>query len=636
MDQITAQVTSGLNAWRARTWLALFTVGILVAYFPFVSNKFTLGLYDSHFMYTNINDPPGLFFREAIHLISIARPIPAAFTNITFWSLIRDLSDLRLHSWFRMFTLIMLGWQFIYISKHYLKFSSTQAVACSLCIFVIPSFHYAVINPTGYVPFLVTIFLMNLSYIYISKKDPRFIIILFYSTSSNGNERFIRKYVEYLTSKPVLLFLCYFLLAMYDYPPNALLIFVYPVARLLFAPIPYFLRVAFALRDIVLFSAAMIIYFLATKLIYFPVVKIVFALKTYREGDQPEYIFGLIKNPWVIFDRFFDVMRVAGDLWLFPQAGLRYVYLMILAVALFVIAIRAAVTAGASLNSQATADGVKRFDRDMFRSTQWRAESRPSFSSRLHEIQDNHAVVLALTAVIFVLTAVPIILPSGGFIDYRTIVAPTATAAMLFAYLICILLREVSGQITRLSPLHNSQRLRQVVLGGGLLSLIAFVNYEQSITVELAKRELAYIHGHVRAALSVGAKTIIMVDPRATLNPRELKVTADRDAKPTMPYIFGCYSIICSPSIHIFKYSLQEMGLPFTALEVEVLRGEAFAGVKCEMFDKGQIGQSVNIEHANKFICLRHCTTVANHVEAFRRAGKNYCFSHDQNAWHVY
>lgn len=586
--------------WSSRAWYGLLALALCAAYFPTITHVFAIHNDHDHLLYKS----HGLLYHEAPHLVSIARPIAAIFSNLPLLFL-HDVQDILFYRIVSLGSLVLLGWQFMYIATRYLAIDVAMAFFCALAVFLMPPLYYSVMNASAYVPHLVTIALAAASFLYLSKSDVALVFAMSRAEASGDGAGFLKALKQCFLSKNLTLFFVLFQLAMFCYPPNALIILAFPVARCLFGGMTPYYRIIFALRDLALIGLGLVAFMVLTKAVYFPALEAMSLIHAFPHGGAgAEYAYQFVDDPWNVLHRLAEVTVVATDLWFVPQMSWHIVFFTLLGAALVSLLARGYVSRPAAVEVPARISGI--------------AAPTPTLNWKLF------LCYMGIAAVVFAMSGAPIILSYGGMVTYRTLVAPTAIAAVVFVYaaLLCAqavapLLRTGARPWLPLAPLAL-----------GSLAVIAIVAHQQMITITLAKREYQYIAQHVRQALAQGSDAIVMIDTRKTFFPQEIPITSDRDGKPTVPYELGCFSTVCFSTYGIFATALRELGLPMSRLKADIMRGEEYSGVACPMF-RGDAASRDDLQQLPPALGRR--------VARLRETKASvYCFRYDLAAWHGY
>jgi Family of unknown function (DUF6056) len=236
-----------------------------------------------------------------------------------------------------------------------------------------------------------------------------------------------------------------------------------------------------------------------------------------------------------------ELMTTSGDLWLLPQYQLH-----ILAAAVVVASVAVA-------NLVPSAAG----SRLVLRS--WTSEG---------------AVVLLGLVVCFAMAASPVLAPAGGFVAYRTVVAPAALAAIVFIFAFRSLLALVSTRA--------ADSAMVVVAGIAFTSSLA----ANVAIMRLARNEYAYFAGIVRQAVAAGSRTIVVIDPRPMGGPEMYNRSPiyDQQGRAVPPHDLGCFASYCLQTGTIISVISVQLGLAKDAFAVFVPRGDVpVHGLNCAM-----------------------------------------------------
>ena len=144
-DQTVAPPIKKSSVWAA----AIFAVVIAIAYAPNVVEIFNiLDDYDVLLFKNQYFHLPHL---ETEHLLSIARPVAALFTNV-FILFVQSVESLR---WLRIFSILttcLLGAQMLRICIFRLRTRVSDALAITLGTFLGLPFIYAIVDATAWAP----------------------------------------------------------------------------------------------------------------------------------------------------------------------------------------------------------------------------------------------------------------------------------------------------------------------------------------------------------------------------------------------------------------------------------------------------------------------------------------------------
>lgn len=301
----------------------VFAVAIAVAYSPGVLNVFSiladfdaLALKREHFFFHN----------EAVHLLSIARPVAALLSNLPV-PFVQSPEDFR---WFHLFSLLtvwVLGWQMISTCIVRLYTSVWDAAAVTLATFLGLAFIYAVLESTAWAPHLFTTFLAFWAYSVLSRSNVRALSFPGYVARREYRALF-GQLMAYCFERPVWIACLIYQCAFYSYPPFALLVVLFPVIVVLFSRAPVAYRLLIAVRDVLFVGANLVFFFLSTALIYLPLVRL-FTAKGSGAANayDSEYVanlyaghqFAYNTDVSVVARRLGHLLTVSGDLWFLPQ-----------------------------------------------------------------------------------------------------------------------------------------------------------------------------------------------------------------------------------------------------------------------------------------------------------------------------
>lgn len=473
-----------------------------------------------------------LFFTEAGDLAAIGRPVAALLSNIPMLP-VGEFADFRWTRLFSLLTVCVLGAQMISISVRTLQVRTLDAVAVALATFLVPSFIYATLNATAWAPYLVAVFISFAAYAMLSRSDVE--ALPFLALARDRDYRGMARQVRaYAALRAVLVATLILQLALYDYPPDGLAIAIFPAIGLLFSQAPQPWRTLRALRDLAFVVANLAIYGVTARLIYIPIVSLFVA----RGGDpgafdqrvSVSYRYALNTDLGAMLSRLWTLLKVSGDLWFLPQAGVH----VVVAIAILVVLLLAAVT---------------------------RARQG--------------ALAAAVTAACFLLAASAVLLSSGGFITYRTIPVCTALAAIVAVWLV----RRAGEAVGR--------RVADVAVALIACVAVAANFYLNDLTMRLARNETAYFADIVRRAAAAGKKTLVIIDPRPISLPEDNPVLYDARGRWIPPYELGCLSGPCLQNGAIARVLAQRLGYPDDSFRVFPFRGdEEVPGLTCEMLSR--------------------------------------------------
>ena len=538
----------------------VFSVAVAFAYSPGLWEVYGIhGDYEILAFYKG----SGFFHPEAGHLFSIGRPIAALLSNITLWPL-ESLSDLRWTRAFAILTMCFLGAQMMSNCISRLRTTPLEALAVTLATFLVPPFIYSIYNPSAWTPHLLTIFLAFAAYTLLGRSNLQAIpfLLLFKRGACRSITCQVQRYLAY---RPVLIAALLYQLALFDYPPSALILVVFPVIGILFSRSPPSYRILIAARDIAFIGANLALYAAFTKLVYLPISSLFY--KKADASDDPfimrlieSYQFKLTTDPAEILVRIGRLMTVAGDLWFMPQTQFHVVMGAVLLLAL------------------TAANSTKLFERRL----DW-LDAAETSSMRLRLEEWSGAIVSVLVVgTCFVVSGAAMLTAAGGFVAYRTVVFSIALAAIVFLYGIRVCIEVVAGVTgrTQRSAASVADKAMMCVLGGALAGSF-YANY---VTSKLAGNEYNYFKGIVQEAIDKKAKTIFFLDSRPLTLPEDNPVIFDEKGRSVPPYELGCLSAYCLQSGAIMHVAASNLGRSATEFTILVPRGDyPVPGLTCPM-----------------------------------------------------
>lgn len=172
------------------------------------------------------------------------------------------------------------------------------------------------------------------------------------------------------------------------------------------------------------------------------------------------------------------------------------------------------------------------------------------------------------------MAAAPVLGSAGGFVAYRTVVAPTALVAVVFAFALRSLLATI--------PARAGDVAMVLIVG---VAFAASVDANTTI-VRLARNEYAYFVDVVRQAIANGSRTIVVVDPRPMGGPEmyNLSAISDQQGRAVPPRELGCFASYCLQTGTIISVIAARLGKPKGAFAVFVPRGDVPGpGLTCAM-----------------------------------------------------
>ena len=598
-NALAARWPDKVPGWTIGTFCGVY----LAVFLPCVA--FVVGIHNDYEMIWYKTWSP--FHTEAAALVAIGRPVAALLTNLTVLPAM-EIADFR---WIRLFsvaTVWLMGTQLLIICICHLAIRPGIALGLALAIFFVPSFLYSVLGSAAWAPHLTSIFLALWAYAMLSRSNVQ-------ATSFIGlvqrRERhsFLQHVVAYIRLRPVIMAFVILQLALYDYPPQAMILACLPIATLLFSAHPPVYRVLLALRDLAFLGANIALYAISAKLIYIPIVRVI----VYRFSEAwyqgyrttfdiriaENYSYAFNSDPGEALRRLGAVTKVAGDLWFLPQLNVHtYVAALLVAVAATVVAWHF-----------------------------WRGKSArlAGFESvqrlRISNWHDHGVVVLVTVVTCFILAGSAVLGSGGGFVTYRTIAMPIAVVGVVTLFCVryfgeFVAATAGASSIWKARAADCAAAILVVVAGGAIL-------YDNYLTMRLARNEHAYITGIVRNATAMGASTIVSIDPRPFTLPEEIPVVFDQKGRSVVPYEMGCFSGYCIQTDAIFRIVAEEQGLNAKRmLIVPVRNNDPGPGITCELLrgpaDTYAPGMS---EHVRQL------------VDTIRKNAPVACFNYDV-AWH--
>jgi hypothetical protein len=490
------------------------------------------------------------FHNEAEHLLAIARPVAALLTNLPILP-VQSLEDFRWVRIFSILTVCVLGAQMIWNFVVRLNVRPLDAVVLALVVFLGLAFVYAALVTTAWAPHLLTTFIAFGAYTLLGRSNTRCLSFLVLWRREDYRAM-VRPLRSYLRLREVWLAGLVCQLAFYDYPPFALLLTVFPMVGVLFSQAPRAYRTLIACRDVAFIAANIAIYSLSTALVYLPVVRLFTAkgsgtaaayeselTATLYANHQFKYGFDIGS----MLKRLGELTVTSGDLWLLPQYRMH-----ILAASVVLVAV-------------AAANLVRRPAGTRLLLGSWASEG---------------TVVLPVASACFAMAASPVLAAAGGFVAYRTTVAPTALAAIVFVFALRSLLALFSARAADAA----------MVLTAGL----AFAsNLDANIAVmHLGRNEYAYFAGVVREAIADKSKTIVVIDPRPMGGPEMYNRSPiyDQQGRAVPAHDLGCFSSYCLQTGTIISVIAARLGLAKDAFTVFVPRGDVpVPGLTCAMLN---------------------------------------------------
>ena len=536
------------------------------------------------------------FHTEASAILSLARPIPALLTNLTILPL-HSLPDWRWVRIFSLLTLLVGATQLLWICVRRLYIGKLPAVAIACATFLGVPYIYSVLQPAAWAPHLLTTLFALWGYSNLSRSNMMALAFIAPVERSAWGSLW-RQALMYATDRYVLFGCLGMQLALYGYPPNALVIVIPTIACILFSTAPRSVALLIALRDLVFVVVNLAVYSIFTKLVFIPIVRQLI----YRNSDEwrhsnltpfdarvaQNYVYSFNMNVAEALGRLQHVFRVAADLWFFPQWRFHLVTGAALLMALLL----------ANVVKRPNATGEFRLGGALLCQRSWRG------------MLGTFGVILVAGAV----AGAPVFASGGGFVTYRTIPAATAIAGLVFLYSAAVIAEAVWDAF------GNPFRARSLVRSGAMVAVVAaaaFGNFEANETsMQLSRNEFAYFKDIVRRAMVDKSRTIVVIDKRPLMLPEDNPVVADRQGRPVVPYELGCLSSYCLQTGAIVRIAAAELGWQTAQDDVQIVRAEyPVAGLTCDMLAANQLayppGASPReIEYVKKLRGLRPLTCV--------------------------
>lgn len=578
MRRLTAYRSKPKTRGHIATWLRkktavvailAFFVVLAVAYSPTVLQVFNL-LDD----YDVLEAKRDYFFfhMEMVHLFSIARPVAALLTNLPILP-VQSPEDFR---WLRFFSLLtagVIGAQMIANCVVRLRAGVLDSVAIALATFLGLAFIYAIVDSTAWTAHLLTTFIAFSAYTILGRSNLQIIPFKMILTRRDYRALSWQLYA-YCSKRSVWSACLLYQLALYDYPPFALLLTAFPVIALIFSRAPRDYRMLIASRDMLFIGCNLVLYSLSTALLYLPFVRLFTSkgsgvLSGYENefvaalyaGHQFKYNFDSVE----ILKRLDQLMTVSGDLWFLPQS---HVHILVGAVFLFALVM---------------ANGTVLIRRHGARSRV--VEDQPGLVRlRIHSWNSEGAIVFLALFICFVIASSPILASAGGFVAYRTSVAPVALVSIIFVF-------AVQGSAAMTWKVLGNPSTSAAKIGGAFTALTvgaAFVaSFDANYTVmKLGRNEHAYFTEIVRRAIDNKSKAIFLLDSRPWIGAQgyNLSPIYDERGRAVPPRELGCFSSYCRQTGSIVRVIAAQLGLSHTTFEVFTPRGDdPIPGLTCEM-----------------------------------------------------
>ena len=555
-------------AWlrKVPAWpIALFSAAIAIVYAPNVIHVFGI-----HTDYENLlTRSPYFFHPESGHLFAVARPVAALFTNVTM-APVRSLADYRWTRLFSILTVCVLGTQMIRNCVLLLRVRVRDAAALAIAVFVIPAFTYSNLVAAAWAPHLLTPLIAFTAYAVLGRSN-LFAVPLGIVAARRDYVALYRQVPAYCAAPAVWGAAIVFQVALYDYPPSALIVTVFPIIGILFSQAPRPHRTLIAFRDIGFVGANLVLYFVSVKLIYLPIVRLFITPEIdSRAARQSAFVARLAKSYEFHLDtrigdivgRLGNLIKVAGDLWFVPQT--RFYLVVGAALALAMLAAKATASPATMRAGSATPPYVESIARLDWR--RWNSEGAIAF--------------YVLTAC-FVVAGSPMLAAAGGFITYRTIAMSTAVAAIAFIFATRGIIETLAGAVA--GKAFGGKAADGAM---GLIVLVAVISafYTNYVTMKLARNEFAYFTDVARQAIATEAKTVFLIDRRPLILPDQLPLAYDEHGRALPPYEIGCLSSYCIQSGAILHIAIEMLGKSDRDLQILTPQGnEPVPGLTCAM-----------------------------------------------------
>ena len=543
---------------RSPPWWTVVALVAAMTCAYFATIVYVFGIHDDYetLLYKSSNP---FFFNDAAQALSIARPILILVSNIPLAPM-HSIADFRWGRVFSLLTVCFLGFQLIQISVRYLRIRASHALLVAIATFLAPGFAFSIMNLASWGPDFVSIALAFFAYAILSTTNVD-AFLLRDAIRPHSVYLFLRRSVDYASTKRFLWSSALLLTALYNYPINSLIVCLFPVLALLFSTSSRPYRLTIACRDIAFIVCNLIAYIATTKLIYFPLVTRLYGLKAFpSQGPGSEYRFAVQLDPYTVFARLGEALRVAANLWFLPQSRF---YL-------------------ASLLLVLCATGLA-----TFRKTCTPADPHHDFLGRLNIASRKLDGIVCLAALLacYLLALAPVLYSIGGYIDYRTVVVATALTATIVLYAVGAGVSIIASTIAR----YGIRRVQWAgfVSAGFVLIGVGITSAQVNTTVRLARQEFAYARVIARQAVQEDAKTLVIIDPRPAFMPYDYPIAEDRQHRAILPYTLGCFSSICLPLEGIFEVASRQAGFGEGRFAIEIFRGEASRSVTCDLFTAG-------------------------------------------------
>jgi hypothetical protein len=459
-------------------------------------------------------------------------------------------------------------------------------------------------DATAWTPRLLTTFFVLSAYTILGRSNPQSLAFLPLVMRKDWRA-FPRQILSYSLLRPVWLAALVYQIALYDYPPYALLLTVFPVIAIFFSQAPRIYRTLVALRDVAFVVAGLALYSLSTAVIYLPFVRFFTREGT---GDLNAYGNKFVASLYAAYQfryntdissvlgRLGHLLIVSGDLWFLPQIRIHILTGITLLIA-FVFANSGWLfqSRSAQIHAWVDSDGLARL--------------------RIGSWTSDGVVAIGVLAICFVMSAAPIWGSAGGFIEYRTSVAPTALMAITFVFAA----RSVAVGLSRLVGCSRNFAVR--VADAALILTVcvaAAANFDANyMDMKLGRNELAYFTEIVRHAIDNKSKTIMLIDPR----PSNIDMSSvyDQRGNAVPPYELGCFASYCMQTGAIVRVVAAQMGLSYDTFNVLVPRGnEPVPGLTCAMvtgpipsYPPGASARSIGIINYYRTLAPLTCVMVS-------------------------
>ena len=579
----------GLRSWwnRVPAWAVLaYSLGIFLAFSPNVI--VVSGIHNDYEMLQFKSS--GFFHSEAEQLLSVARPVAALLTNLPILPL-HSLADFRWSRLFSLLTICLIGVLMMAICTHRLRVRTQDAVAIALASFLCLPFIYSVLQPAAWAPHLVAILIAFSAYHILSRSN--FQALSFLTAAARKDVRLLgRQALLYSRIKPVWIAGLIFQLALYDYPPDSLVIAAFPVIVVLFSQAPRTLRLLFALRDIAFLGVSLVIYVLSAKLIYLPIIRLLLAASsddwrgahvgTIASRIAPTYDYSFNSDVGGMLTRLRAAAKVSGDLWFLPQANF---HLCFAASVVIAVLIAAGLAWRADRQSRGQAPDIPKSIEPL----------------RLGSWTSGMPATVAVVATCFVLACAPVLASKGGIVTYRTVPVPAAIAAIVFIYAVRVVAETIGAALGNASAATTA--VADVAVALTLGAALASNFYINESTMRLSRNEFAYVSGIVRQAFADNSSSIVLIDPRPLMLPEDIAAVSDQRGRAVPPFELGCFSGYCLQTGAIVKVAARELGYDETNFRLWINRGgDPIPGLTCGMLAGPQPSYPPNASQQSIFL----------------------------------